>query len=178
MYDSKEDTLKHVIQVRKFAGILQNALFERALKHDKSKTEEPEKSVFDEFTPKLAESTYGSDEYKEYLKEMKVALDHHYAENRHHPEHFKKHVCNGCFKEYREMPDHCDICHYSQFQEESDMSQMTLIDLCEMIADWKAATLRHNNGDMIKSLEINQKRFKYGDELKQILHNTVKEYFD
>jgi hypothetical protein len=55
---------------------------------------------------------------------------------------------------------------------------MTLIDLCEMIADWKAATLRHANGDIAKSLEINQKRFKYTDELKQILLNTVKEYFE
>ena len=31
--------------------------------------------------------TYGSDEYKACLTEMKPALDHHYAANRHHPEH-------------------------------------------------------------------------------------------
>ena len=177
MYDSKEDTLNHVITVRKYAGMLQNALFEQSLKHDKSKTEEPEKAIFDEFTPKLKYSTYGSDEYKSYLKEMKVALDHHYANNSHHPEHFKKYICNGCFKEYKEMPNSCDVCGYSQFQEEPDISQMTLVDLCEMISDWKAATLRHNDGDILKSLEINQKRFRYSDELKQILANTVIKYF-
>jgi hypothetical protein len=148
MYDSKEDTLKHVEMVRKYAGRLQNALFEAALKHDKSKTEEPEKAIFDEYTPKLKESTYGSDEYKTYLKEMGVALQHHYACNRHHPEHFK----NG-------------------------IQGMTLIDLCEMLSDWKAATLRHNDGNILKSIDINQKRFGYSDELKQILLNTVKEYF-
>jgi len=54
---------------------------------------------------------------------------------------------------------------------------MNLIDLCEMISDWKGATLRHNDGDILKSIELNQKRFSYSDELKQILINTVNEYF-
>jgi len=178
MYDSKEDTLKHIDHVVNYLGRIYSQLIIRGQKHDQTKLFEPEKSVFDEHTPKLAQSTYGSDEYKEHLKEMKVALDHHYSENRHHPEHFKKYACNGCFKEFKEMPNTCDVCGYSQFQEESDISQMTLIDLCEMIADWKAATLRHNNGDIMKSIEINQKRFKYSDELKQIFIKTVKEYFE
>lgn len=178
MYDSKEDTLKHIRQVREFIERLEIALSNKRCGHDYSKLVEPEKPIFDEFTSKLSTSTYGSEEYKQYLKDMKPALDHHYAENRHHPEHFKKYVCNGCFKEYKAIPNTCDACGYSQFQEESDISQMTLVDLCEMIADWKAATLRHNNGDIMKSLEINQKRFKYSDELKQILINTVKEYFE
>jgi len=89
MYDSKEDTLNHIINVRKYAGRLQNALFEQTSKHDKSKLEEPEKPIFDEYTPKLKNCVYGSDEYKTYLKEMQVALKHHYANNRHHPEHFE-----------------------------------------------------------------------------------------
>lgn len=145
MYDSREDTLNHIFKVRKFIDILINTLFERSLKHDSSKLKEPEKSIFDEYTPKLAETTYGSDQYKEYLTAMQVALDHHYEVNRHHPEHF---------------PD--------------GIKGMTLVDLCEMIADWKAATLRHNDGDIYKSIEINQKRFGYSDELKQIFINTVK----
>lgn len=37
----------------------------------------------------------------------------------------------------------------------------------------KAATLRHNNGDLRKSIEMNQRRFGYSDELKQILLNTA-----
>ncbi len=55
--------------------------------HDRSKTESPEVECFDEYTPKLKGATYGSDEYKQWLAEMKPALDHHYAANRHHPEH-------------------------------------------------------------------------------------------
>ena len=46
-----------------------------------------------------------------------------------------------------------------------------------MMADWKAASLRHSDGDIYKSIEINQKRFGYSDELKQIFINTVKEIF-
>jgi hypothetical protein len=176
-YDSRNDTLKHITCVSKYINSLIEALFCRLCNHDTSKLREPEKAVFDEYTPKLAETTYGSDKYKQYLAEMKKALDHHYATNRHHPEHFKKYVCNGCFKEYKEMPDCCDVCGYSQFQAEADISQMTLIDLCEMVADWKAATLRHGDGDIFKSIEANQGRFKYSDELKQILINTVREYF-
>lgn len=145
MYDSTNDTLKHIDQVRIFINELNYRLLDRANTHDVSKCHSPEKQIFDEYTPKLAESTYGSEEYKFYLNGMKVALDHHYAENRHHPEHF-----------------------------ENGIKDMNLVDICEMIADWKAATLRHNNGDIYKSIEINQKRFGYSDELKQILINTAR----
>jgi len=79
---------------------------------------------------------------------MKEALKHHYDFNRHHPEHF----VNG-------------------------IKDMTLIDLCEMLSDWKAASLRHNDGDINKSIEINQSRFGYSDELKQIFLNTIDYYF-
>lgn len=50
---------------------------------------------------------------------------------------------------------------------------MDLIDLIEMICDWKASSMRHENGDIKKSIEINQKRFNYDDTLKQILLNTI-----
>ena len=45
---------------------------------------------------------------------------------------------------------------------------MNLIDIVEMICDWKAATLRHNDGNLLKSVEINAKRFGMDDQLKQI----------
>ena len=71
------------------------------------------------------------------------------------------------------MPDRCDVCYYSQFQIRNEVSQMNLIDIVEMLCDWKAATLRHADGDIRKSIEINQKRFGYSDELKQLLINTI-----
>ena len=78
-YDSRKDTSEHIDTVRKLLFKVQAALGLRAMAHDASKLEDPEKSVFDEFTPKLKGTTYGSDEYKEFLKEMQVGLQHHYG---------------------------------------------------------------------------------------------------
>ena len=88
-YDSRSDTITHIQTVRKYICKLISAISEFGYKHDKSKLSEPELSVFNKVTPKLAKLTYGSDEYKEQLKEMDVALKHHYECNPHHPEHWK-----------------------------------------------------------------------------------------
>lgn len=169
----KKDTMDHINQVREFMMIVVNKLIERALVHDKSKLETPELEIFTDYTPKLKNSTYGSEEYKEFLKGMGTALAHHYEHNTHHPEHFKKYVCNGCFKEFKIIPNHCDACMYSQFQEESDIKQMNLLDVVEMFCDWQAATLRHANGDIYKSIEHNKTRFGYSDDLADIFRNTA-----
>lgn len=141
---SKEQTIKHIDRVQQLVGQAVTNLVRRAIIHDKSKLETPEVEVFEEFTTKLAGSTYGSEEYEGFRAAMKPALDHHYAHNSHHPEHY---------------PD--------------GIQGMSLLDLTEMICDWKAATERHNDGNIMKSMEINQKRFGYSDELKRILLNTV-----
>ena len=52
-----------------------------------SKLVQPEElDIFVEYTPKLKASEYNSPEYHQNLAEMKVALDHHYAHNLHHPQ--------------------------------------------------------------------------------------------
>jgi hypothetical protein len=114
------------------------------LKHDASKLESPEAEIFEEYTPKLSGLTYGSPEYMAMLEKIKPALDHHYAKNMHHPENHK----NG-------------------------IRDMSLIDIIEMFCDWKAATLRHADGNIRKSIEVNQQRFGYSDDLKQIFINTI-----
>ena len=176
-YNSAKETTKHIRNVRRLLRMVEADLEVRGYIHDRSKLHKPEKEIFDEMTPKLKGCTYGSDEYKGYLKEMNVALQHHYAENRHHPEHFKYYECIGCFKRFYEEPNRCDVCGYSQFQIRSDITQMNLIDLIEMLMDWKAATLRHADGDILRSIELNQKRFEYSDGLKKIFLNTI-EYLD
>lgn len=172
--DCIRDTKEHISQVREFMLMFAQELIQRALVHDQSKLESPEVEIFTEYTPKLRNSTYGTDEYNQNLNVMIQALEHHYTHNSHHPEHYKKYVCNGCFKEFKVFPEgRCDICGYGQFQEESDISQMNLADIVEMICDWKAATLRHADGDIYKSIEINKDRFRYSDDLKDIFTNTV-----
>lgn len=177
MYDSTEDTLKHIETVRGLIGLAVQELCRRAIYHDESKLKSPEKEVFDEMTPKLAACTYGSEEYRGYLAQMKPALDHHYSKNSHHPEHFGYQRCGKCDQVYPLdfKPGICQQCDYPLNVIASNIKGMSLLDLLEMLCDWKAATLRHNDGDILRSIEINQKRFGYSDELKQILLNTVGE---
>lgn len=141
----KKDTQEHISQVREFMLMMVSGLSYRALGHDQSKLQSPEVEIFTEYTPKLKQSTYGSDEYKSFLQGMGVALKHHYANNSHHPEHY-----------------------------EDGIRGMDLLDIVEMFCDWKAATMRHDDGDILKSIEINQKRFGYSDDIASIFRNTAK----
>ena len=145
-YDSTNDTLDHIHKVQELLREVDANIGARAHIHDESKLQEPEKSMYDEFTPKLRALTYGSDEYKATLKAMGPALKHHYENNRHHPEFWDNGI-NG----------------------------MSLLDLIEMVADWKAASLRHSNGSIIDSLKINKGRFGISDQLFEVIKNTVEE---
>lgn len=136
--------MRHIETVRNYISTVIRELSYRAEQHDQSKLQEPELTLFNDYTPKLRDTPYGSEEYKKYMKEMKIAIDHHNQTNRHHPEHFANQI-----------------------------QDMNLIDLLEVLCDWKAATLRHNTGDIYKSLEMNADRFNYGPELKQIMKNTI-----
>lgn len=142
-YDSAQDTREHIWKVQEFIGVIIGQLRHRAQYHDESKLKEPEKTLLDKYTPELAALTYGSDEYKSMLEKLKPALDHHYEANQHHPEHWK----NG-------------------------IEGMDLLDIIEMFCNWKAATLRHNDGDLKKSIDHNSERFNIPPTLAKIFHNT------
>jgi Family of unknown function (DUF5662) len=143
-YDSTGDTLRHARRVGALLAEVIAELARRAVTHDESKTQDPELAVFNEFTPKLKHSTYGSEEYKGFLTAMGDALQHHYAHNRHHPEHYA-----------------------------TGVDGMNLVDLIEMLADWRAATERHADGNLPRSLDLNRKRFHIGQQLNNILSNTA-----
>lgn len=142
------ETHKHVRKVQKYLNTFIADLIHRGERHDDSKFEDPELSIFAENTHKLGQTQYGSDEYKKLLEEVKPAITHHYSKNRHHPEHWP----NG-------------------------IEDMTLVDLLEMLADWKAATERNKDGNIRKSIEINSIKFKMTPQLRTIFENTVREYF-
>ena len=145
-YDSTADTKEHIDEVQRNLERFIEELSERGRVHDKSKLLPPEKEVYDELTTGLKGLTYGSDEYLANLEAMKPAIKHHYAENSHHPEHYS----NG-------------------------VDGMSLLDVVEMLADWKAASERHTDGDILRSLEINRERFGLSDQLYNILLNTLRE---
>ncbi len=144
-YDSTADTLKHIKRVNELLIDASIELLKRAQRHDESKLHEPEKSLFDKMTPILKNLKYGTPEYSASLLELKVALDHHYAHNSHHPEFYGSKGING----------------------------MDLFDIIELFFDWKAATERTADGSIHKSIEINNKRFGMGDQLAQIFTNTA-----
>lgn len=157
--DSRVATYEHIQTVQRKIGNVIADLQRRQIEHDQSKLVSPEVEIFDEYTPKLKNSTYGSEEYKSFLAGMKPALEHHYFNNSHHPEYWA----------------YNDATYYEDdVRNGKAISRMSLIDLIEMLCDWKAATARHSDGDIRKSIEINQKRFGYSDELKQIFLNTLK----
>jgi hypothetical protein len=143
--DVIRSTAAHIRRVGELLVEQSADLARRAVVHDASKWSPEEWPAFEEATPKLAGLTYGSEEYKASLRSIKPAIAHHNANNRHHPEHH---------------PD--------------GVSGMTLADLLEMLCDWKAATERHNDGSIVKSLAHNRERFGISEQLEKILTNTAK----
>jgi Family of unknown function (DUF5662) len=169
--DSRPDTWEHIHKVRNNLVQIVNDLLDRSQRHDCSKLEDPEKATFDEFSPKLDGTTYDSAEYKAQLAEMMHgALKHHYAQNDHHPEHFV-----GSDGETTRFTKELS----AQAQGDillpmgAGIHGMNLIQLLEMLADWKAATMRHADGDLRKSIRVNADRFGYGEEIENLLLYTA-----
>jgi hypothetical protein len=141
---SEKETLEHKQMVSHYMNLIIRDLIYRAEHHDDSKLGPDEVPYFDEHTETIKDITYNSAKDHETLAKLKPALDHHYTNNRHHPQHFP----NG-------------------------IRDMNLVDVVEMLCDWKASSLRHRDGNILKSLTENQKKFDYSTELEQILENTV-----
>lgn len=80
------DTMQHINMVRKFLNMIVTQLIERGTTHDQTKLADPEVDLFVKYTPELSKTHYGSPEYLAALQGLKPALDHHYANSRHHPE--------------------------------------------------------------------------------------------
>jgi hypothetical protein len=160
-YDSRPDTYEHIGKVRGYILKAAQNLLQRGQAHDASKLVSPEVEAFDIATPKLASLTYGTEEYKQSLADLGAALEHHYAANPHHPEHYAEGIAG-----------------------------MSLLDLVEMLVDWKAASERMRkpmpaapgrpqapkyDNDFLRSIALNQERFGYSDELRAVLENTARE---
>ena len=89
---------------------------------------------------------YESEEYKKMLKAVSPGHVHHHScsLNTHHPEYF-----------------------------DGTVSKLGALDELEMICDWCAATRRNKNGNPLKSVEINAKKYSYGDERKNFYSKLV-----
>ena len=117
----------------------------RMAEHDKSKYSAGElvlvvgKSALDGLE-------YNSPEYKDGLSRVQQGIDHHYANNSHHPEHYGVDGIKG----------------------------MSLLDLIEMCCDWEAAAREHGS-TFLESINRNVERFCLSVEIQEILMNTGRE---
>lgn len=137
--DSTADTEEHISKVQARLQEMIGNLTVRAAHHDESKLAAPEKAGYDALQDKLAGRDYDAVAWD-------VALLHHYANNRHHPEHH-----------------------------ENGIAGMTLLDLSEMLSDWRAASERHGQASVETSIAAMSKRFGISKQLVTILVNTVRE---
>lgn len=146
--EERDDAMLKTVDHKERVGELMTAcianLMRRAVFHDHSKFTPDEWPTFAHATIRLKGLTYGSDEYKACLKDMGPAIKHHQTTNSHHPE------------------AHADGIH-----------SMTLLDVMEMLCDWKAATERHADGCLNKSFDINRDRFGISREQEMWMRNTA-----
>lgn len=153
--DPSAATKVHIVRVRKYLGGVADELNQRGFVHDASKLQEPEVSLFNNASSVLHGLTYGSPEYKKQIKEvLGPAVKHHYEHNTHHPEHWDHRRPDGEWFGY-------------------GIRRMSLLDLLEMLADWKAAGERHADGSLFQSLKLNRERFKIPNDLFFVLCKTA-----
>lgn len=187
-YDSAPDTREHIDAVNRSIREIIRCLLEQGDIHDSSKLWPPEKPIFDQYTLLLRQVEYGSDAYFAHLREMSVALTHHYETNPHHPEHYP--VRESVQITILET-DILSLEQDTHLQEEvrerlvmalrtylaelrSQINGMDLIYLAEMFCDWHAASLRHPDGALQKSIPTNIRRFGLSAQIANIFENTRK----
>lgn len=112
--------------------------------HDESKLQSVELYPLAEMEELIATegpAPYGTEEYKRRTELLGPMLEHHYKYNSHHPEHYT----NG-------------------------IAGMDVLDLVEMLCDWKAASER--NQDEMVNITYSCERYKIDGLLKAIIVNT------
>ena len=137
-------TMQHIQLVQHHLHIIIKHLLDRGEQHDASKLAPPEVEAFTAETKNLSGLTYGTPAYYANLERIKPALDHHYARNRHHSEHFARGI-----------------------------DDMNLVDIVEMFSDWAASCQRHKDGNLRTSIEKNADRYSMSPQLVKILENSM-----
>lgn len=139
----------HRKRVFDYMSTISKEVMRRGNEHDLSKYEKEEYPVYEQFTAEFAKHPFGSEGYNKIKEAMASAIQHHYQHNRHHPEHF---------------PD--------------GIEGMNLVDLLEMICDWKSATQNHPEtpGDMGKSLQVAIQKYNISPQLAKVLYNTMRDF--
>lgn len=164
-YDSTDETRAHIKLVRACLKQVIEQLDARAAHHDASKLRDPEKADWDRATPYLADHPYGTQEYRDSFAKLGLTetVRHHYLHNDHHPEWFAR--------DDRSFGTEIDT---TMLAGGVAVGRMNLIQLLEMLADWKAAGQRPGGtNDIHASIDYNTNRFGLSPQLGSILHRTA-----
>lgn len=168
-------------------------LISRGRMHDLTKLGEAERPHYARVNGKRDKPLYGSAEYYATLEELRPALEHHYACNRHHPEHHKpasSHAAEECFRvahaletmsQEEVIPPYTGVSDLEWAAEaltelgndlNSRVSNMNLFDLIEMFCDWQAVSSA-NGSNLCESIAHSRERYHINPQLAAILVNTV-----
>ena len=121
-------TTAHILRVSSLLDEARDELHYRAISHDSSKYDLIEAGPLQDMQDLInreGPAAYGTEEYKRRTALLGPMLEHHYANNTHHPEHYP----NG-------------------------VAGMDLFDLMEMFFDWKAASERGAESSMNLSFSV------------------------
>lgn len=115
----------------------------RSIIHDWTKFTWRESEGFFRTISELKHTSYGTDEYRALLREIKPNIQAHYEHWSHHPEYYPE-----------------------------GLRGMDLEDFVEMWCDWNAAVRRHADGSISRSIDHNKDRFEMDHGLCQLLRNS------
>lgn len=138
--------IRHIELVKKSMLSFSRQLEERAQLHDLSKFKEDEFGGFVEINRVAREHPYGSEEYKASIKDNNT-ISLHYSRNTHHPEYHPK----------------------------GGINQMGLLDLIEMICDWKAASETYGQVSFEEAVNISIDRFKPNGYKEYVIRMIARE---
>ncbi len=144
---TKKSIKKHIKSVQFKLFLIMSEIQKRLESHDDSKLHSPELPLW-EAMDKEPKYPYGSKEYIDKQKRYYAVFKHHYACNRHHPEHF-----------------------------ENGIKDMNLVDLIEMLADWISYKDSLSITEAIELVYVQAKRFGFSDETISYMVNTLVDYF-
>lgn len=139
-------TKAHIENVKAKMSFFASVLAMRGENHDKSKLLEPE--VYGWMTmDREPKYPYGSKEYYDKMHRYNEVIQHHYAVNSHHPEHFS-----------------------------DPNTQMDLIDLIEMLCDWFSYKGEISWLDGYNRILQQCERFHLDNTIKSLLLNTFRHF--
>jgi hypothetical protein len=143
-FDFLCDAILHVSEVSENMEAIAGELRRRGIAHDRTKFQALEFDAFVSTREKFKKANYGTPEYQECVELVRPAVDHHHKNNRHHTDFHP----NG-------------------------VNDMTLMDLAEMIADWKAAARRSPDRKLEDTLDYAFDKYGIGQQLGGVLRNSL-----